>query len=98
MSGYSGLSRTELEQRLAAAEDVCLMAGWSTGTDYERDRSCAATELWMRWSRLPGVSTDPGDHPELLAAEASLAARRRATRAATLGRLVESGVIEETQQ
>jgi len=87
MSDYSGLTRVELEQRLAVAEDVCLMHGWSAVPDYASDRSCAATELWMRWARLPGVSTDPQDHPELVGAEASLAAQRRATREATLRKL-----------
>lgn len=87
MSDYSGLSRIELEQRLATAEDVCLMHGWTAGTDWASDRSCAATELWMRWARLPGVSTDPQDHPELVGAEASLAAQRRATREAALSKI-----------
>jgi hypothetical protein len=87
MSDYSGLTRTELEQRLAAAEDVCLMVGWTPDTG--SDRSCAATELWMRWARLPGVSTHPRDHPELVGSEASLAARRRATRLRWTGRIRE---------
>lgn len=87
MTDYSGLSRTELEQRLAVAEDVCLMFGWSAAPDYTRDRSAAAVELWMRWARLPGVSTNPVHHPELVGAEASLAAQRRATRDDVLTKL-----------
>jgi hypothetical protein len=87
VTDYSSLIRTELQQRLAAAEDVCLMAGWTAGTDWASDRSCATTELWMRWARLPGVSTDPQDHPELVGAEASLAAQRRATRDAARSKI-----------
>jgi len=87
VSDYSGLSRVELEQRLAVAEDVCLMFGWSPIGDVSSDRNCAATELWQRWARLPGVSIDRQDHPELVGAEASLVARRRATRETVLRKL-----------
>jgi hypothetical protein len=93
MSDFTNLSRDELEQRLRMAEDVCVMVGWC-GLGHS-DREEAATELWLRWARLVGQDyTGPDAHPELAGAEAALAAQRGRTRADTIARLVDGGVLE----
>jgi hypothetical protein len=59
------LSRDELIERLRAAEDVCLMYGWSA-TTYERtDRQIAAYELWRKWYALAADYAEPKNHPHL---------------------------------
>jgi hypothetical protein len=86
VSDYSGLTREQLEQRLRTAEDVCVMFGWC-GID-PSERGQAAEELWHRWARLVGSDyTGPAAHPELAAAEGSLARARRRTREETLAAL-----------
>lgn len=54
-------------ERLKAAENVCVMIGWTgtTAGPEESDRAKAAAVLWHAWSKNPGVSTEPGDHPHL---------------------------------
>jgi hypothetical protein len=81
---YGALSRTELETRLAVAEDVCVIYAWSPSRTVT-DREKAAHELWDRWSHLAGNDCTAKSNPHLtdeLIAE--LAAKRDATRAATL--------------
>lgn len=93
MSDFTNLSREDLEQRLRAAEEVCVMVGWC-GLGHS-DREEAATELWLRWARLVGQDyTGPDAHPELAGSEAVLAAQRRQARADTTARLVDTGVLE----
>lgn len=53
-----------LLERLAAAERVCLMFGW-TGSTGTSDHDKALHELWSDWVNLSGVSQLPRDHPEL---------------------------------
>lgn len=87
MSDYSGLTRAEIEQRLAVAEDVCVAYGWSPvthGSDVEE----ATHELWARWSKLVGSEfTGPDQHVELNSSVQSLAEQRRETRRRTLDAL-----------
>jgi hypothetical protein len=61
---YKGISREELVERLSAAEDLCLMFGWSAAHD-DTDRDIAAYVLWSRWHSLAGKFTDPRNHPHL---------------------------------
>jgi hypothetical protein len=51
-------------RRLHAAEQVCLMFGW-TGSPGNSDRDKALFQLWREWVDLSGVSLDPAEHPEL---------------------------------
>lgn len=80
-----------LRERLEAAEAVCLMYGWSTGSE-ECDRDKALYMLWTRWLRLaeaddPEYST-PKRHPELSdEIVARLAAERDEIRARTLAKI-----------
>lgn len=67
-----------LQERLKAAEDVCVMYAWSPvnaidGTDREK----AAYELWRRWMDMPGTSVLPEDHPDLTDQLVSDLARKR---------------------
>jgi len=83
MSKYEALSRDELEVRLGAAEDLCVMWAWTPTQGSVRDK--AAHELWRTWSEISGNDSSPESNPHLtdeLIAE--LAAKRDATRAATL--------------
>jgi hypothetical protein len=49
--------------RLKAAEDVCLLYGWARSrVETEREQACR--QAWRLWARMPGVSTEPADHPE----------------------------------
>lgn len=89
MRDYSGLTREQLEARLDAAEDVVVMWAWCPSRSTETERDAAAHELWLRWQVLPGADASPAGNRHLsdeLVRE--LAARRAATRAATLERLV----------
>lgn len=89
MTDYADLTRAELERRLAAAEDFCVMYAWTAAPSYDDDRAAATAELWMRWANLPNVSTDRRDHERLAAAEGWLAEQRRATRDFMLQRATE---------
>ena len=88
-SDYDTLTADEIKRRLAAAEDVCLMFGWTAARGYT-DRDKAASELWMRWADLVGDGfTDPDGHEDL--DEVALAAARDAKRDQTLARIREEG-------
>jgi len=75
---------TEVDiERLKAAEDVCVLFAWMPTADSERGK--AAHELWRKWMDLSGNDCSAESNPHLtdeLIAE--LAAKRDATRAATL--------------
>jgi hypothetical protein len=75
-----------MQERLKAAEDVCVMYAWSPTRAIEGgDREKATYELWRRWFDLPGTSAMPDDHPDLtddLIDE--LARKRDETRARTM--------------
>jgi hypothetical protein len=75
-------------ERLAAAETVCVLFGWTSAHD-DTDREKALTMLWRRWSNLVGNAfTSPGAHPELSdEVIASLARERDAIRERTLAKL-----------
>ena len=55
----------ELRRRLHAAEQVCVMFGWTAvRNDSDRDKACA--QLWHEWAALVGSEfTDPEAHPDL---------------------------------
>jgi hypothetical protein len=94
MTNYGDLSRSEIEQRLQAAEDVCVAFGWC-GTRDDTDREQAAEELWHRWARLVGSDfTGPAAHPELAASEQALAEERRTSHRQLLSDLVDRGIVE----
>jgi hypothetical protein len=78
---------TALRQRLALAESVCVLYGW-TGSRPDSDRDKALFELWSMWAKLPGTDTSPEGNPELTDALISdLARRRDETRAQVLAKL-----------
>lgn len=58
---------TPVLERLKAAENVCVMIGWTgtTSDPEESARAKAAAVLWHEWTKVPGVSTEAADHPEL---------------------------------
>lgn len=75
-----------LEERLAAAEDVCALYGWSPARNDDTDREKATHELWRTWLGKVG-SADREAFPHLTDERiAELAARRDATRRMTLRR------------
>lgn len=76
-----------LRRRLALAESVCVLFGW-TGVRGSTDRDKALHELWSMWSDLPGADNSPEGNPELTDSLISdLARRRDETRARTLARI-----------
>jgi hypothetical protein len=98
MSRYDHLSRDALEARLKVAEDVCVLAGWST-LDFGRaewegsDRAEAAHQMWSIWCHMVGGSDalDPAKWPELDAMIPALSSQRRSIREDTLRRIREMG-------
>lgn len=94
MSPYEHLSRDALEARLKVAEDVCVLAGWST-LDFGAaqwsgsERADAAHQMWSIWCSMVGGTDalDPEKHAALDAMIPSLAAQRQAIRAETLRRI-----------
>ena len=83
-----------LRARLAAAEKVCVLLGWTTARN-DTDQDKALHELWVEWMDLSGVSADPADHPELSDEHiARLARRRDETRARTLERRFSAAVTD----
>ena len=67
----------QLRERLALAEAVCLMFGWSPSDMHGSDRTKATTMLWRRWADHQDVNTDPAAHPELSDAVIERLARER---------------------
>lgn len=84
---YEGLDREQMAERLAVAEDVCRMFGWSA-VRAESERDKATSQLWGAWSDLAGPdATDPGRYPHLNdEAQFALAVQRDLTRDTTLRR------------
>jgi hypothetical protein len=83
---------TEVLTRLKAAEDVCLVYGWSSGLDDSvRGRACYM--LWRRWFDLvPEGFCSPRAHPDLSDEElAKLSEARDDLRERTLRSLREAG-------
>lgn len=66
--GYTIVRKDELDglrERLAAAEAVCLLFGWSP-SHATTDREKAAYMLWCHWAdRVGNEFTAPSSHPEL---------------------------------
>ena len=85
MSAYDDMTREQLEVRLAAAERVCVVFGWTAATNTEASKACH--ELWREWLRISGVPTGPRHNTELHDMVPVLAAMRDAQRAETLRRL-----------
>lgn len=91
MGLYDDLSREELETRLEAAEDVCLLYSWSP-SQYDTDRGKATHEVWRVWRKLPGISVFERKSRNERWPESrieQLARQRDKTRAETLRRLQE---------
>jgi hypothetical protein len=78
----------KLRERLQAAEDVCLMYGWSAGR-FESDYDKATHEVWSHWADLVGGEfLSPQSHPDLNDRRiAELAAERDRKRDAALRRM-----------
>jgi hypothetical protein len=83
--------RDELLRRLAAAEQVCVLYGW-TGIRDDSDRTKATTQAWMQWQSQYGVGRPT---PAWNARVAELAAERDRIRAHTLNRLRSGGDTDE---
>jgi hypothetical protein len=50
------MKKTSPEERLEAAEAVCLLYGWSGTTEFDgTDRQLATLQLWNQWSDLVGM-------------------------------------------
>lgn len=77
----------ELLRRLAAAEQVCVLYGWTAASD-DTDRDKATTQAWMQWQSKYGVG---GPTPAWNARVAELAAERDRIRAHTLRRIRSGG-------
>lgn len=76
-----------VERRLALAERVCVLYGWSAaGSSTGTDRELASLQAWMEWADHVGPKfTGPTSHPDLTDAEIHrLAELRRAIRRDTL--------------
>lgn len=69
---YADLTRSEIEDRLRIAEDVCVMYGWGgIMTETPRQRACLV--LWRRWAERVGMAfISPDNHPDLDALERSV--------------------------
>jgi hypothetical protein len=90
---YSALTREQLEERLDAAEDVVVL--WSWQAVEWTEKGDATHELWNAWLKLGG-SSKPEDNPHLTdELIAQLSARRTLTRAATMQRLRDGGIISD---
>jgi hypothetical protein len=86
MRDYSGLTRQQLEARLDAAEDVCVLFAWSPVGDSVRDD--AAFEAWKVWRTDHGGDDSRKGNPRLTDnAIQVMSDRREATRKATLARM-----------
>lgn len=90
MDAYDQIPRgiEALRTRLKAAEDTCVMLGWSAAR-HEGDREKATHELWSRWANIVGSAFLAREaHPDLSREEiVRLAAQRDETRARTLARI-----------
>jgi enamine deaminase RidA (YjgF/YER057c/UK114 family) len=90
MDAYDQIPRAieALRTRLKAAEDTCVMLGWSAAR-HEGDREKATHELWSRWANIVGSAFLAREaHPDLSREEIiRLAAQRDETRARTLARI-----------
>lgn len=97
---YSHLSRDALEARLKVAEDVCVLAGWSTldfGDEREWsgvERADAAHQMWSIWCSMVGGSDalSPEAWPDVDAMIPTLAAQRRNIRGAMLAKIERLGL------
>jgi hypothetical protein len=82
-------------RRLDMAERVALMHGWSAHC-HDTDREKAAYEVWRDWHDEYGKDAGRRLKPELTDEYIEQLARKRdATRAATLQRMRELGMIPE---
>jgi hypothetical protein len=79
-----------LKERLAAAERICVLTGWTPCQDTQRGK--ALHELWADWADAYGADAE-ARHGDELSDEyiAALARKRDETRRATLARI---GLLE----
>ncbi len=67
MRDYTALTREQVEARLNAAEDVCVMYGWSpskrSSAMSERERATYA--LWRRWTNEFDGDSSPNHNRHL---------------------------------
>lgn len=65
-SVYASLPREELEARLRAAEDVCVMYAWSPAGPGGSDREKALAMVWRHWYDMVGAKfVEPEAQPHL---------------------------------
>jgi hypothetical protein len=85
------MSGQDLLTRLKAAEDVCVLFGWTGVADSERGK--ATTQLWQRWVAIVGSDyTQRKAHPDLNDERITeLAHERDEIRQRTLARILETG-------
>lgn len=85
---FGAMDAETLIERLKAAEDVCVLYGWSASTAHQSDRDKALQELWNRWHDTAGRDASSRERNPHLTDEriAELARKRDATREATLRR------------
>lgn len=53
-----------VEERLKAAEDLCVMFAWCASRN-ESPTDKAAHELWVRWTEVSGNSCSQAENPHL---------------------------------
>jgi hypothetical protein len=80
------LQLAALQERLAAAEQVCVLFSWtSSGGDSDRDRAVA--QAWMDWKHGYAPNLPDPQSPEWQARIQDLANRRTAVRTITVARI-----------
>lgn len=89
----AGLDIERLETRLRAAEDVCVLVGWTGRGSTHHEK--ALHELWVKWMEVSGNNCTPEANPHLTDEFiAELAAKRDATRARTLAKIRQLPEVE----
>jgi hypothetical protein len=94
---FKNLDSTELVARLRAAEDVCVLYGWTGFHTWPTERSKALQELWYKWHDLAGPHVcDRTEHPHLTDEYiVELARKRDATREEMLRNFFGDQAVDE---
>lgn len=94
---YENMTHEDLVGRLQAAEDVCVLYGWSAATSPDAgDRELATLQLWTEWYDVAGPgATSKAASPHLTDGVIhDLAEQRRQTRREVLARIREAAGVE----
>lgn len=86
LARFGTMDAEALIERLKAAEDVCVIYGWTGSTSHRSDRDKALHELWRKWHEIAGPDACDQDRNPHLTDEliAELARKRDATCETTL--------------